>query len=795
MGGVDNMSLGKAAKRPALWSTANLKSDFLGALSALLVSLPLSMTIGVIAFAPLGNEYAVTGALAGVYGAAILSICSAIFGARTILISGPRAASALIVASLITKLLLSEDLFFPSGQTIPYVISIAFFAIFLAGLIQLAVGTMRIGNIVKFIPYPVISAFVNSSALLIISGQSWVLLDIRKDSNFVEEDIFIDLLFRLGEIRPLSVIPAAVTIAVMFLIAHKLRFVPASLVGLVMGTATYYTMKHFLGGVDIGATLGNIASNSSVIETAGNIGPFSSLPSLQFANMFPSLMSGGDLLAVMLIVVPAALALAALSSLDSVVSLSVLDEMTENRTDINHELVGQGGGNMTAALFGGIIGSGGMVRTKPAFDSGGRSPALVLISSVLMLAITLLFAEFINFIPRSVIAGVIFVLGFQIFDRWSFAILKSCFSRYVFKRSGTLMDALIVVLVVSVALAFDLIAAVGIGILVSVIVFVSRMSRSLIRNEFKGPAIHARSVWNPWRQAILEQHGHQIVVLELDGAIFFGTADTLETHIDHLIGEGLIFVVLDMKRIRDIDSTGALALLRIMRHLNKAGGDLTISYILREKRQSRFGTIVERRKNAATRSIWVFLENSGVMEALGEHTFFPDTDSALAHSEDALIARIEQDGDGKHGQTESVPTIFQNLSAEELKILRKATTRHVYQPGQTVFSQGDVGDSLYYISKGHGSVIVHLQATGEGKRLGTLRGGAVFGEMALLDKKPRAASVVATKEMVCYRLSVDEFESIKNSCHETAIKLFNNLCILLSERIRSTNTMIAELEK
>ena len=795
MRATDKSSPGNAVKKPSLWSTKCLRGDLFGALAALLVSLPLSMTIGVIAFAPLGKEYAVDGALAGVYGAAILSIFSAIFGARTILVSGPRAASALIVASLITKLLLSEDLFFPSGETVPHVITITFFAIFLAGLFQFACGSMRIGHAVKFIPYPVVSAFVNSSALLIISAQCWILLDIRKTSNFVEEEIFIDLLFRLGEIRPLSTIPAAVTIAFMFITARKLRLMPASLVGLIAGTGTYYALKHFLGGVDIGATLGSISSDSSIVETPIDAGSFSALPSIQLADMFPSLMAGGDLFAVVLIVIPAALALAALSSLDTVVSVSALDEMTENRTDINQETIGQGSGNMAVALLGGLIGSGGLVRTKPAFDAGARTPAAVLIASTFMLAVILLFANFINYIPRSVIAGVIFVLGFQIFDLWSLSILKSCFSRYILQRTGTLTDALIVLLVVSVALTFDLIAAVGIGILVSVIVFVSRMSRSLIRSEFRGPAIHARSVWNRWRQSVLEEHGHQIAVLELDGAIFFGTADTLETRIDQLISEGLLFVVLDLKRIRDVDSTGALALQRIKGRLNKVGGDLAISYALKEMRRSRVDTTVERRKRSSVRVLWTFFENSGVVDALGRHTFFPDTDSALAYCEDKLIAQVQQKNGVEYTRPKFVPSIFQNLSRDEIRILRKVTTRHVYQPGENVFSQGDVGDSLYYISKGRGSVIVHLHATGGKKRLGTLMDGAIFGEMALLDRNLRAASVVATEKMVCYRLSVEEFENIKNSCHETAIKLFNNLCILLSERIRSSNTMIAELEK
>ncbi len=152
-----------------------MRGDVSGAVAAALVSLPLSMTIGVVALAPLGKEYAIQGVMAGLFGAIVLSLVAALLGARSVLISGPRAASALILASLITQLFVSDELAFPSGETLQHVISIAYFAILLAGVIQLLGGLLRIGSIVKYIPYPVIAGFVNSSALLIIMGQSWVL--------------------------------------------------------------------------------------------------------------------------------------------------------------------------------------------------------------------------------------------------------------------------------------------------------------------------------------------------------------------------------------------------------------------------------------------------------------------------------------------------------------------------------------------------------------------------------------------------------------------------------------------
>ena len=769
-----------------------MRGDVSGAVAAALVSLPLSMTIGVVALAPLGKEYAIQGVMAGLFGAIVLSLVAALLGARSVLISGPRAASALILASLITQLFVSDELAFPSGETLQHVISIAYFAILLAGVIQLLGGLLRIGSIVKYIPYPVIAGFVNSSALLIIMGQSWVLLDIRKQGTFMDEDSFIDLLMRLNEAQPLTMIPGLAAIAVMILVGRHLKSIPASLAGMAAGTGVYYAMKSFMKGVDIGATIGSISKQAGV---AAQPETFSILPSVHVTELFTGLAAGGDLGAVLVLVIPAALSMAVLSSLDTAVSLSALDDLTDSRTDFNRELVGHGAGNMVSAMLGGLIGAGGMVRTKPGYDAGGKTVAMTVMTSVIMLLAVVLFVRYIEYIPRAVIAGMIIVIGFQIFDRWSLSLLKSCCSRYLFKRTSTLVDAVVIVLVIAVALSFGLIIAVGVGTLISIIIFVSRMSKSLIRNIYHGPAIRARNVWDSQSQALLETNGHKIAVLELEGSIFFGTAGNLEAEIDRLILGGVAYVVLDTKRVNDIDSTGCLVLQRIQARLRRHGGELAISYILRERRNDvdNFPG-QDQRRQGNSRFLWMHLKNAGAVEILGEDIFFPDTDGALTRFEEQLInstRSIKQ----STTPTRLLPAILETLLPNEIRTLRRLATRHVFEKGAAIFKQGDAGDAIFYVSKGRANIFLNLQASGEVKRLHSVMSGTVFGEMAVLDNRPRAASVIATETTICYRLGIDQFEQIKSIHNETALKLFNNICLMFSDRIRSANTMIEELEK
>lgn len=764
-----------------LFSTAEIKPDLAGGLAAFLVSLPLSMMIGLVAFAPLGKDYAVFAAISGIYGAIFLSLGALFFGARSIMVSGPRAASALILASLIEQLLRSDQLYFPAGQTIPNVIGIAFFAVLLAGLIQFLFGFFRMGNVVKNIPHPVASGFINSTALLIILGQVWILFDIPK------QEFLFEIIPLLSEMRPLTMVPALATIAAMIVTARWMKFLPSTVTGILLGSAVYYAMKEGMGGYDLGATLGEVTT------------PF---PVPQIMGMVPSLYAGGDIWAVIIMVLPASIAMAALASLDTLLCLSALDQMREERSDSNRELVGHGVGNMIAGMLGGVIGSGGMVRTKPGFEAGGRTQRMIVVSCLLMFATAVLFFRYFEFIPRSVISGVLLVLAYQLFDRWSLDLVKNVFRKKTEARSALISDLVVILLVVSVALIFNLIVAVSMGLVVAVFIFISRMSHSLVRNEFRGPALHARSVWDQERNAILEKCGHRIVVLELEGAIFFGTADVLEERVDALMRDGVTHVIFDMKRLANIDSTGCIALKRINQKIRKAGGRLALGYILEERRKDRDrrvgerdGKKIERRKRGSRRPLWLFLRGSGVIGAIGKDAVFSDTDGALVFCENELINIMGEAENLSRRLKNRVPPMLSGLSAEEVRIVRKRFTREKYKKGNVVFEQGAAGDALYFLARGRVDVYVDLGEGGYKKRVQTFKRGSIFGEMAILDDKPRAASIIATDDTVCYRLSIEEFARIKDTNHKLALKLFSNFAIMLSERIRSANVMISELEK
>jgi sulfate permease, SulP family len=761
---------------------SNLRGDLKGGLVAALISLPMSMSMGIIAFLPFGPDFAVQGGIAGIYGAIIVGVGALVFGGRVIMVPGPRAVAALIFSSLAMQLLDSEDLMFPSGSSVSNVMTICFLALFLASVLQSGLGFLKCGNIVKYIPQPVVAGFINSSALLIVFAQIGILLDIPRQENFWETIINLDLM------RPLTMVPGIIAIVTMLATKRWAKTLPASFIGLVIGSASYYLMKHNLGGFDVGITMGELTTN---------------LPMPPSADFFSAIAASGEIWTVLAMLVPAVISIAAVASMETVLSISAIDQISEQRTSHDRELGAQGAGNAIAALLGGLMSSGGMIRTKPAYDIGGRTVFSGVFCSVFLLVTMLGFAQLIEYIPRAVVAGVIIVLGFQIFDRWSLNVFRQCWSHRNFAQDNTLMDAGVILLVVATALTFDLIVAVIVGILVAMILFVARMSRSLIRRIGRGPAIHSRSAWDDHKQSIIQEHGHRIATIELEGALFFATADTLEDVIRDLIDDGATHFVLDMKRVSQLDSSGTSALQRINRLIIRAGGKLFISYVLYERRKKRGERrnkhrsveAQERRIKGVSRDLWQTLEQTGVVSALGAAQFSVDTDSALVSCEREVIEQVMQTNATTYNRSHRAPAIVNGLSPSEVKFLRRHCQRCYFQPGDMVFREADNGDALYFLAHGRVDVSIYLSTLGQNKRLQTLLNGAIFGEMALLDDKPRAATVRAVHGTLCYRLDIKAFELIKQKYPEMALKLFNNLCMMFSERMRSANTMISELEK
>jgi CRP-like cAMP-binding protein/anti-anti-sigma regulatory factor len=394
---------------------------------------------------------------------------------------------------------------------------------------------------------------------------------------------------------------------------------------------------------------------------------------------------------------------------------------------------------------------------------------------VVLLAVFLL-SPAIALLPRVVVAGMLLVVGVQLFDQWSLKLLVRVVTGKLLHGRRMALDLLVVLLVASSILLFDPAVGVGMGVAVAVLFFIIRMSRSVVRSTYRGDAVRSRKARDPRLMEILAAHGQQIVVFELDGPLFFGTAENLATRVEAAAREGAIQVVLDLRRVNELDTTGARILIQIHERLRGQGGRLLFSHA---------------NDNYLVSTV---LRDLGVASALGHDALFADTDAALEWAEDQVIL-ARGAGDALSGEIAMDRlSALDGLTEPQVAVVRALLVRRVYNPGEVVIKEGSLDRDLFLISRGTVSVRVELPGQGRGRRLASFSAGTVFGEVALLDREPRSATVTADEEAVCYILSEDAFHALVRDHHAIAIKLLTNLGRELSRRVRRANAMISQLE-
>ncbi len=275
---------------------------------------------------------------------------------------------------------------------------------------------------------------------------------------------------------------------------------------------------------------------------------------------------------------------------------------------------------------------------------------------------------------------------------------------------------------------------------------------------------------------LLSGEGRKIVTFELEGPIFFGTAEYLAAQVETALRQETSYVVLDLKRVNELDSTGARVIQQLHGKLAREGKRLLVSHA---------------QDNAL---LWSVMKDMGVAAALARDALFADTDAALEWVEDQLIIGSRSGA----ALSDEVPldrlTVLAGLTPAERELVGRTLGRRVYQRGDIVIKEGDTDRSLFMISKGTASVKVSLAGQAREKRLASFSPGAVFGEVALLDEEPRSATVTADEELVCYVLDEARFRALTREHPSVAIKLLTNLSRELSRRLRKANAMISQLE-
>lgn len=480
-------------------SLSHWRRDLKGGLHAAAVALPMGLAFGVVSG---------LGPVAGIMSAVATGVCAGLFGGTATQIAGPTGPIAILMASVVAGF-----------ATQPAAV---FGVIVLAGALQIVFGAMQLGRYIALMPYPVMSGFGTAVGCIIIVMQLNPLLGYPPVGDTVTA--VTSLPSRIAGANPAAMMITLLCFFACLSAPGKLRsIVPVHLVVLVAGSALV---------------------SASGLDVPYMGAPESLLPEFQFPPLLDLPWTEIWL---------AALVLSLISSLDSLLTSVAADTATQEIHDPDRELVGQGLGNVLAAMLGAMPGSGSTFRTLANIRGGGKTPLSAIIHSAALFALLLGLGDLIRFIPSSVIAGILIYLGFSIID-WKYI------ARFPFVPRG---GVVIMLTVWFVALFVNVVTGAVIGFVMASLGFVKRMADIQLAAVDVSDAAREESRLNADEQAALERSQQQTLLIRLAGPVTFGAANRLYRRLANIAYYKSI--VLDFTEVPHIDESGIIALENIIR--------------------------------------------------------------------------------------------------------------------------------------------------------------------------------------------------------------------------------------
>jgi SulP family sulfate permease len=498
------------------YTAANFKADAIAGLTVAIVALPLSMAIAIAS--GVTPERGLYTSIVGGF------IISALGGSR-FQIGGPAGAFIVLVAATVARVGIDGLLL----------------ATMMAGVFLLAIGYLRLGTYIKFIPYPVTVGFTAGIAVIIFSGQIVELFGLKLAGK--EPGPLVPKLMAIGEAAG-TINLAATFVAVLTIVA---------IAGLKRWRPTWPAMLIAIGLASLVVALFSLPA-----ETIGT--RFGGIPrSLQMPALPPVSLDR------MITVLPDAIAFALLGAIESLLSAVVADGMTGRRHRSNCELVAQGFANIASALFGGICATGTIARTATNVRAGAHGPIAGIVHSAILLALMLVAAPLASYIPLAALAGVLAVVCWNMFEKQAFATLLRT-------SRG---DALVLMATFLLVIFRDLTEGIVVGFVLGSILFIDRMSKS-IAVEADQPLVQEDVADSTNAYDSSEATDTDTVVYRISGAFFFGAASTVGTVLDRIADQRKNFI-LDCSAVPFFDSTAANVIEGAAHKAKRAGVRFIIS--------------------------------------------------------------------------------------------------------------------------------------------------------------------------------------------------------------------------
>jgi SulP family sulfate permease len=536
------------------YSKEKFLADLMAGIIVGIVALPLAIAFGIAS-----GVSPEKGLITAIIGGFIVSF----LGGNSVQIGGPTGAFIIIVYGIIQQ-------FGLAGLAVATV---------LAGLMLVGMGVLRLGNVIKFMPYPIIVGFTSGIALVIFTTQIKDLFGFSMES--VPSD-FISKWAAYGKaITTLNIWSLLIGIASILLIIYSpkvIKKIPGSLVAIIVVTLFVYILKNYLG--------------ITGIETIGD--RFEIDPSLPKPQTLPINLSTINLL------LPSAFTIAMLGAIESLLSATVADGVTGDRQNSNTELIAQGAANIVTPLFGGIPVTGAIARTMTNINNGGRTPVAGIVHAGVLLFILLFLGPLTKHIPMACLAGVLVIVAYNMSEWRTF--------RSLLKNPKS--DIIVLLVTFFLTVIFDLTIAIEIGILLAMVLLVKRVSEtssiSVIKDELNMESDVEKTADND--KLVLPKG---VEVYEIEGPFFFGVANKFENSMRWagVDNKRIKIRIIRMRKVPFMDSTG----LHNLESLYRLSKNENIQLIL----------------SGVNEKISLLLDRSGFADKIGKKNILSNINEAL----------------------------------------------------------------------------------------------------------------------------------------------------------------------
>lgn len=561
--------------RPKLISTLRSYSkerflqDALAGWIVAVVAIPLAIAFGISSG---------VGPTEGLVTAIIAGFIISAFGGSKVQIGGPTGAFIVIIYGIIQQHGMAGLLI----------------ATIMAGILLIIMGLFKMGNVIKFVPYPVIVGFTAGIAVTIFTTQMNDLFGMGiKDApaDFIHK--WICYFQHLGDINWWAFGVGIASLLIIIFSTKISKRMPGSLVAIVLMTVVVWLLREF-GGVTSITTIGDL-------YTLPDGMPAPHLPVLNLAE-------GETVLHLVQELFPSAFTIAMLGAIESLLSAMVADGVIGDKHNSNTELIAQGLANVVVPFFGGIPATGAIARTMTNINNGGRTPVAGIIHAAMLLLVLLCFGPLVGMIPMACLAGVLIVVSYNM----------SGWRSFVWLSKAPKSDFIVMLVTFVLTVIFDLTVAIEVGLLLAVILFLKRTNEATVIRSFSDEI-------DPTHQNDIRLKGDDLEklhipshteVYEIDGPYFFGIANKFDELSQRIGSEDQKVRILRMRKVSFMDSTGIHNLEQLFLRSKRCGMTLVLSGV--------------------NEHVFETLEKAGLVQMIGRENIRGHINGALARAEEIL---------------------------------------------------------------------------------------------------------------------------------------------------------------